>query len=158
LIVGAVNEDGSTQAFLAGASENEKKPVVFCVGHPGRQNPDQNQDQGNDRYVIWYGVTLKDVDRAHEDIIDTIALIRERHGVTRFDAVLIPKLSQDGGTIPASTVSGVVQDARVIMLDAINIPSNYATFQSLLNNRNYCLSAYNIELRDGYAIFVRNKP
>jgi hypothetical protein len=154
LIMGAVYEDGGTQAFLAGASKNEMNPVVFCVGHQSRRDLDQNKD----RQVMWYGVTSEGVGGVHGNIIDTIALIRERHGVSRFDAVLIQKLGQDCGTIPASIVSGVVRDTRVIMLDAINTPSNYATFQSLLSNRNYSLSAYDIDQRDGYAIFVRKEP
>lgn len=149
LVVGAERGEGATEAFLAGTRENESTPAVYCLEHPGRRMADQPGHR--ELNVTWYGA----IDRLGRNLANMAAGILERHDIQRLDAMLICGVHDDTSALALDHAPPVVRNARIIMLDRINTPSNYETYQRLLHNHDYRLAMCNVAHRGGYAIFVR---
>lgn len=81
---------------------------------------------------------------------DGIELIRRTSGIDAFDAVLI-----DGSEFSGSAELDVVYGAKFILLDDIDGLKNYETLHRLLADPRYRLIALRMDVRNGYAAFVR---
>lgn len=81
-----------------------------------------------------------------------IQLIKSEHNVEFFDLVLI-----DGSEFTGAAEFDQVYGAKFILLDDINTFKNYSNYRQLLADKNYRLIAENHHLRNGYAVFRKNR-
>ena len=79
-----------------------------------------------------------------------IQLIKDKHGIQRFDAVLI-----DGSEFTGAAELREVYGARFILLDDICTYKNFENFRSLSNDAAYRLLETSEKPRNGYAVFER---
>lgn len=79
-----------------------------------------------------------------------IRMIKEQHGIDRFDAVLI-----DGSEFTGKAELEEVYGARFVLLDDICVFKNHANFRALSSDRTYRLVESADEPRNGYALFER---
>lgn len=76
--------------------------------------------------------------------------IKQDNGIEHFDLVLI-----DGSEFTGSAELDQVYGAKYILLDDICTYKNYEAHHRLLLDANYRLLHQNVELRNGYSVFVR---
>ncbi|MEX1184843.1 MAG: hypothetical protein WEF86_16675 [Gemmatimonadota bacterium] len=88
--------------------------------------------------------------RRHGLSLYGIRLVRERHGIDCFDAVLI-----DGSEFSGPADLDEVYGARFLLLDDIMTYKNRDNYRRLLRDRDYALIARSRWLRNGFAIFER---
>jgi tetratricopeptide (TPR) repeat protein len=155
LIVGATLGEGTTEAFFAGALENQNKPTVFCIAGSRRRFLSSRLPPDVAAFSKWYRLTSGVSETVNADFQNALTTITQREHITRFDAVVI-----DGyGFSQLSGVDcslGVYADgAKLIMLHNINDLSSFDNYQRLLGDPEYSVLAANPGLRKGYAIFRR---
>lgn len=81
---------------------------------------------------------------------DGVREIAERHGIVRFDAVLI-----DGSEFTGGAILDDVHGARYLILDDIRALKNHGTYVRLRHDPLYELLERSWTLRNGYAVFRR---
>jgi hypothetical protein len=79
-----------------------------------------------------------------------IQLIKEQHGISHFDVVLI-----DGSAFTGFAELDEVYGSRIILLDDINDIKNLQSYRRLASDPQYQLMEANWNLRNGYAAFKR---
>ncbi len=79
-----------------------------------------------------------------------IRLIKQENDIKTFDMVLI-----DGSEFLGRAELEEVYGARIILLDDINGFKNYHNRQRLLADPNYDLLHENVQLRNGYSVFIK---
>lgn len=90
--------------------------------------------------------------KEHGKDTNGIQLILEKEKLPSFDLVLI-----DGSEFTGRAELAEVRGAAVIMLDDINGYKNFENYQDLKMSPDYALAEENWSLRNGYAIFLRNR-
>ena len=155
LLVGAAKGEGSTEAFLAGALENENRPSVFCISGSEFQFGNLRKTFAHHPAVKWYVLSSTSPDSLAEELARTVRKIKVDNQISSFDSVFI-----DGSRVKhPSNFSGELnkelQGARFVLLDGINSCYNHGYHHDLLRDRNYLLIDHNPGLRNGYAIFKR---
>lgn len=157
LIVGATVGKGSTEAFLAGALENENIPVVFCVSGSTRRLVKLWKSAANNPVVKWYEVSSSSPGNLPEELEKTIKKIKEDNHINFFDAVLIDSSRLKHQLSVSRKLNKELHGARFVLLDDINSVYNYENHNELLRDPNYVLVAHNPGLRNGYAIFKKDR-
>jgi hypothetical protein len=155
LIVGATLGEGTTEAFLAGALENQNNPTVFCIAGSRRRFLSSRLPADVAASSKWYRLTSGVSETVNAELQNALTTITQREHITRFDVVVI-----DGyGCSQLSGVDcslGVLADgAKLILLHNINDLSSFDNYQRLLGDPEYSVMAANPGLRKGYAIFRR---
>ncbi len=102
--------------------------------------------------VLGWLAQDKDYITTHEIRGGGIRLIKEQFNINYFDMVLI-----DGSEFTGEAELNEVYGARYVVLDDIRGFKNYANFQRLSRDPHYHLMHCNPNLRNGYAIFKRDR-
>jgi hypothetical protein len=139
LIVGAALGRYSTAAVLTGAIENANAPTVFCI------SSSTIRPFTTKAGVKWYrlGSTVT------EELYNMVKEIKEENRIKCFDLILVSEAIQLG------FLDEELQMARFVMIEDTISLRNSQRYDMLRRNARYTLVACNPELRDGYAIFVR---
>jgi hypothetical protein len=153
VVIGAAIGEGSTEAFLAGILENEKKPSVFCINGSTRRFAKLEKRFMNHAGIKFYGISCSCAEQFEEKLAKTLKRIKEENERKSFDAVLIDGSELNNHWTINSEVSVELRGVGFIFLDDINTFCNYKNHNRLLKDPNYALVAQNVELRNGYAIF-----
>jgi hypothetical protein len=154
LIVGAVNGEGSTEAFLAGASANRNKPLVLCVESSRPRLLHIKTKCHDSPAVRWYRLPS-----SKTSVTDHVArAVRAAKAVNEnsfFDAVLIrdSPIRKQLGT--GDTLAKEWTEAKCVILDGIHSRDNCEEYQRLIKDTRYLLVAANPGLRNGYGIFKK---
>lgn len=100
------------------------------------------------------GWLRQDIDYIHQTDIpqNGIARIKQEHGITNFDMVLI-----DGSEFLGKAELDEIYGADIIILDDINGFKNYHNHQRLLADPAYELISQNLLLRNGFSVFRKKK-
>jgi hypothetical protein len=140
--------------LLAGISDTNAKPVVFCVDSVTRHF--RRFERTFAGRVTSHGIPASSPAEFARNVDNAIDDIKEQHQIDAWDAVLI-----DGSVATHQDVigSGLQLDfcrARLIVFEGINNIGIFENHDRLLKDPNYVLAAHNPGLRNGYAIFKRN--
>jgi len=157
IVIGAAVGKGTTESFLAGALENQNKLSVFCIRTSRYWFVYSKKIFSNNPNVKWYNLSSCSSENLREELEKTIKKIKKDNHITFFDAVLI-----DGSRISHQlTISAELKkelhETRFVVLDDINSSYNYENHDGLLRDSNYVLFAHNPGLRNGYAIFKKDR-
>ena len=155
LVVGAGIGEGGTEAFLAGAGENEHRPSVFCINSSGRKLHRPNKSLANGPLTRWYSLKSSSAKDLSQELETTIKVIMDGNNIKAFDAVLIDGSAFTGHLINSSFLLRELHKAAFILLDDINGSNNHNTQSTFLRDSRYVLVAHNPGWRKGYAIFKR---
>jgi hypothetical protein len=156
LILGAARRGGSTEALLAGARENPRRPSVFCIGGSRDRFPSPNRVLPDDPVVKWYEPPPRSSHDLPEALESLISTIKKENHILAFDVILIADsyLLQSAVSV-TSIVKAALHAARFILLDGTITANSYSLYKTLLGNPTYAIAAQDPDLRDGYAIFER---
>jgi tetratricopeptide (TPR) repeat protein len=157
LIIGAALGDGSTEALLAGVLENKNKPSVFCINASRHRFINLRRTLSNFPTMKWYELSSSSRKNVNEELRNTVNQIKAQNHIDFFDVVLI-----DGSELRHQLhVAGVLDKelfkANFIFLDDINGVHNQKNYERLLRKSNYVLVDQNPGLRNGYAIFEKER-
>ncbi len=158
LVIGAAIGQGSTESFLAGVLENEKKSTVFCVSGSKRRFTKLIKTFANNPIVKWYDLPpCLPEDLPGGQLEKTVKEIKDDNHIKFFDAVLIDgsRIKQHHQLTMSAELNRELHGARFVLLNGINRSYNYKNHNGLLNDPHYVLIAHNLDLHDGYAIFKR---
>ncbi|HEY7725414.1 MAG TPA: glycosyltransferase, partial [Anaeromyxobacteraceae bacterium] len=152
LVIGATVGSGSTEAFLAGARENQNRPSVFCLGRSEGQGAGRRGKSPDQPGVEWHGFPSSPPGNGPDGLVSAIREIRERNHLDLFDAVLLD--SAGAGLLPSggTELDGELGRARFVLFDGMGALEFY---RRLLGDPGYSLVAHNAGLRRGYSIFVK---
>jgi hypothetical protein len=148
LIIGAALGQGSTEALLAGVSENTSKPSVFCVS---MSNQRLRRTASKFSGAKWYNLSPSPRKNIDQELRNTVNQIKAENHIDVFDVVLIDGSELTDG---ANCIQELYQ-ARLIFLDDTNRTYNQANYELMLRNSDYVLTEQNPGLRNGYAIFEK---
>jgi tetratricopeptide (TPR) repeat protein len=155
LVSGAVVGDSSTEAFLAGALENENKPSVFCIGSSKRYDK-LKRTHARNPVVKWYELSLSRQRELMENLENVIETIRRDNQIRSFEVVLIDGSKLKSQLAGNDVLAEELHSARLVLLEDINSISNYYTYDGIRRDQRFSLVANNPGLRNGYAIFRRD--
>jgi hypothetical protein len=155
LVVGAYVGGGSTEAFLAGAQENEKMASVFCLSGSRRRFVRLKKSFANFPFVKWYRLQSFFSENPPEEPEKTVKNIKEENQITYFDAVLIDGSRVIDQNSLSEEIEKEIHEAKVVILEDINAQYNYLNNDEMLKDPNYILVDHDPELRNGYAIFKK---
>ena len=151
LAIGAVIGESSTEAFLAGAQENERKPSVYCISNSKRRYVKRKITKP---IAKWYKLSFSRSEELTEDLEKTIENIKKDNQIKSFDAVLI-----DGSELKNQFTSDALEkelhSTQFVLLDDINSRFNHQELKGFLRDSSFSLVTYNPDLRNGYAIFKK---
>jgi hypothetical protein len=153
LVIGAHSGKGATEAFLAGASANPNQPTVFCISSERRAARGARAD---DQLIRWHSLSPSSADHLTQDLDATINAIIAKHGINAFDAVLVDGAAF-GGQIASRVLTRELQRAALVLLDDTSGSFSHRTRRTFLDDARYALVADNPELRNGYAVFQRQR-
>jgi hypothetical protein len=127
----------------------ERFPAAAEVEDFYREVPSRLRDFELATVLGWL---QQDIDylRVHALSSPGIAQIKERHGIDRFDAVLI-----DGSEFTGSKELDEVYGARFLLLDDTETFKNWANTRRLESDSNYRLVRSDPSVRNGFAVFER---
>jgi hypothetical protein len=155
LLIGGAQGEGCTEAFLAGAVENENMPMVFCVSGPTRRFGNRWSSTESRAGVKRYQCSGNSSGNMNDELGNTIQAIKTQHHINSIDVVLVDSSRFKHRIDFGSDLLEYMIGARVVLLDDINGPFNFDNHHRLLRDPNYVLVAANPGLRNGYAIFRR---
>ncbi|MDX2110932.1 MAG: glycosyltransferase family 1 protein [Verrucomicrobiota bacterium] len=185
LEIGSSSGDGSTASLVRGLMENPNHPVIHCIeasrerfkllAERYRDNPSvichntssvteaeiMSAADVQERYVPGrIAFPLETILKWREEGIDYektagipqdgIRRIKAAYGIEHFDVVLI-----DGSEFTGEAECALIDGARIILLDDINVHKNARNFERLMRDPRYQLIRKNESLRNGYAVFKR---
>jgi hypothetical protein len=155
LVIGASLGQYGTEAFLAGARENEFKPVVFCISEPKRRSKDPTKLYMNDTPVKQYELSAS-FEGASEELGRIIQEIKDHNHIVCFDAVFIDgsALKHKLGIID-SELEKELQAAKFVLFDNIVGSQWHTNYDRLNRDRQYVRMVGDLAERNGYAIFKK---
>lgn len=83
--------------------------------------------------------------------------IKEENQTSFFDVLLIDGSELKNHAGVAAAVKKELGTARFVILDDVNGAYNHENYDALLRNPEYMLINYNLDLRNGYAIFEKQR-
>jgi hypothetical protein len=157
LIIGAALREGSTEALLAGAMKNENQPSVFCISVSRHKFIDFRRTSADTPPVKWHRLTSSSVENLVDQLEEKIKKIKVENGIEVFDLLLV-----DGSELPdplgdTGSLKKELHEARIVVLDDIDGRYNSENYDGLLRNTSYVLVDVNPDLRNGYAIFEKDR-
>jgi hypothetical protein len=155
LLIGAAQGEASTEAFLTGAVENEKNPMVFCVSGPARRFASRWSNPKSRSAVEKYHFSANSSGNMNQELENTIQAIKKQHHIDSIDVVLVDSSRLKHRIDLGKGLLDSMIGASIVLLADINGPSNFDNHHRLLGDPNYVLVAANPGLRNGYAIFRR---
>ena len=155
VVIGAAFGAYGTEAFLAGARENEIKPVVFCVSASERRSKDPADVFKNKTPIKQYELGSS-FEGASEDLGRIIKEIKDHNEIVCFDAILIDgsALKQKLGTIDTE-LERELYGAKFVLFDNIVGSDLYANYDRLNRDHRYVRVVGDLATRNGYAIFKK---
>ena len=158
LVIGAALREGSTEALLAGALENQNKPSVFCIGASRRRFIGGGRISPKPAVVKWYELSSSPTAPHDKELERTIIKIKKENQITCFDVLLIDGSELGDRVAGGCTVANELYGARFVFLDDINSSDNRDNYDRLLKSPMHFVLDQNPGLRNGYAIFEKDAP
>lgn len=173
LIIGAFAGERCTEAFLAGIRENKNldsfsqreyairlsgisespnKPTVFCMNGPNPQFIKLQKHYANAPSIRSYKISSGSKEGLPREIENIIKKIKQENRIDCFDLVLI-----NSSKFTDIVELDEIYQAKFILLDGINTFQGYQHRHRLAADPNYTLVKHNPCLRNGYAIFEKNR-
>jgi hypothetical protein len=155
LIIGAALREDTTRAVLAGAQKNSNKPSVMCLSASRQRSM---QTSFSRQFVVkWYSLLSSSPEDVSKEAEDTVKQIKEENQMRFFDILVI-----DGSELPhwlavTSDIKRELYASRYVILDDVNKVYNHETYDALLGNPEYILRDQNLDLRNGHAVFEKQR-
>jgi len=153
VVLGASPGEYSTDALLAGAVENRRKPSVFCISRStSLATTGRNRSTHNDA-VRWFPLS-RSRERISATLQDTVKMILDEvqnHGID-FVAVNVSELREHAA--PACALP-CLRRAGVVILEHLDSSPAYKVFGELHADPSYVLTCYNPSAHGGYAVFKK---
>lgn len=155
LLMGAAKGEGITEAFLEGVIENENKPAAFCISSLKNEFTCLEKAFADNGRVNCYGIAICSEDELVGQLQMTATKIKEDHGLSGFDMVVIDG-SKFKQLTPSAQLRKELRGATHILLDDINGSYNHDNYHQLVRDPDFVTVDCNLGgLHDGYAIFEK---
>jgi hypothetical protein len=156
VVIGATPGKYSTEALLAGAVENRRKPRVFCIS---RSNSlpitGRNRSTHNDA-VRWYPLS-RTAGRTSATLEETVKMVLDQVQNDGIDIVAVNISELREHAAPACALP-CLRRAGVIILEHLNSSPAYKAYGELRADPSYVLTCYNPSVHGGYAVFKKASP
>ena len=161
LEIGSCTGEGSTLSFINGIidSNQQRNCTLFCM----ELNFDKyNQLWNNHKEHTFINFCnhssieileyppFEDIKNFYDNVKTNLNQYPLKLIESWYNIVLI-----DGSEFTGLVEFRKIKNSKFIILDDINSFKNYDNYQTLLNHKNYVRLDKNLELRNGYAIFMR---
>jgi Glycosyl transferases group 1 len=153
LIIGAARGRNTTEAFLAGAQENETNPSVYCIGNSKHRHDRLKSASTCETVTEWHEQSSLRPEKMTEELEMTIDKIKKDNRIESFDVILLDGSELENGFAGNGVLERELHAAGLILLDDVNTGFIYDKIDGLLRDPSYVLVATNPDLRNGYAIF-----
>jgi hypothetical protein len=153
LLLGVPDDDGITEALLAGISDAGQQPLVFGI------------DAGADRLrrfgktfagrVVCHALQDTRPDDVDQTLERFLRAIKHDHRISSWDAVIVNGSAAGGSSLLAAAMERELAGAQVVVFEGTTDSHTHEQHVHLLEDQDYESVAHNPQLRRGYAIVRR---
>ena len=156
VIFGAAKGEGTTEALLAGISENRNRPTVFCINGPTRRFARLKKALATNPLVRFSDLPCSSSQECNRGLRETVKRIKQENEITAFDVALLDGSQLTFGDRSSAELRTDLHAAKFVFLNNISTFSYYENHKNLTEAPDYELLASNPSIRQGYAIFARS--
>ena len=157
LIIGAFPGNGSTEAFITGAKQNEQNPKVYCLNIANYKGHILKKIAKPENFINWHELSTSKNENTQQIVDNVMNDILKSTPLDSFDVVLIVNQSVNDELSDNSILLTQLSMANLILLDGVNNPNINNIKNILLQDSGYMLESVNSILRNGYAILRKRQ-